>query len=163
MRHLILPLLFCLPLAAQVPEEVRRLSADYEREVNKLNLAYTQKLDRLAARYRAAGEEKTAKAIEAMIAEVDGKKAPLEDTLAPVVGTWKRDTDGALWRFAADGTATFNGTGKLTISYDAEKKRYVVVGPSTVDSFALTRNPDVLNGAFEAGDRSFKYKVARIK
>ena len=158
--RLLLPFLFTLPaLAGEFADEARKLAGDF----NRAKLAYVQKLDSLLAKAKAAGDTAAIKTIEDLIAEAEGKRAAGDDVLAPIVGTWKRDIDGAIWRFAADGTGTFNNKGKLAVSYDPEKDRFVSVADKSVDYFTVTRNPDVLSGTFESGERKLRFKLERVK
>ena len=155
MNRLSLTLLLALSVSTYAGENAA--------EARKVKLAYAQKLDDLLTKAKAAGDAADVKEIEAMIAEVEGKKVETSGILAPLVGTWRRDTDGALWRFAADGSGTFNNKGKLALSYDPEGKRFLAVSDKNVDYLTLTRSPDVLNGEVEVGGRKVRFKLERLK
>jgi len=168
MKSLLLLSLLVMPslALADLTGDADKLARDHAAAVSRLNLDYANKLDELLARAKADGNTTAATRVEALIAEVEGKPAAAGATtglLDPIVGTWKRDIDGSLWRFAANGKGSFNNKGKLNVSYDPEKKQFVSVADKSVDYFTVTRDPDLLNGTHEKDGRTIRFKLERIK
>ena len=177
MRHAmkaILPLLVAalaagLVHAEELPAAALKLKEIREREINRINLAYLQKLDELLVDLRAKGDTEAVAAVEKLVAEAEGGK-PAEakddagaDPLAPLVGVWRRDTDGGVWNIPNTKGGVFNGKLPFKLTYDPEKKQVVAVGEHWVDRLTLTSNPDVVYGSADNKGRKTRYRLERVK
>lgn len=158
-----------LAFGSDIPAEAAKLKEIHEREINKLNVAYLQRLDALLVDYRAKGDDKAVEAVEKLVAEVEaGKPAEVKgeagaDPLAPLVGVWRRDTDGGVWNIPDTKGGVFNGKLPFKLNYDPEKKQVVAVGEHWVDRLTLTSNPDVVYGTADNKGRKTRYRLERVK
>lgn len=153
-------------VAGEVPAEAAKLVEIREREINRINLAYLKKLDALIVDYRAKGDAEAVAAVEALVAEAEGKAPRFkvhDDPMSALVGVWQRDSDKRLFTIPDAKGGTFNGNQKFQMTWDSEKKRAVVVSDQWVNYLWPSSDPDILNGGYDNGGRLVRYRLKRIK
>jgi hypothetical protein len=160
----ILMLMAAAAVASEVPAEAAKLVEIREREINKINVAYLQKLDALLVDYRAKGNTEAVKVVETLIAEVEGDApAPKEkssDLDSALKGTWRRDSDGAVWIFNDAKTGTFKGTDAFKVIQSSNGREFSVTSAKWSDTLSYNRNTDTIRGV-DANGR--KYRLTRIE
>lgn len=163
----ILMLMAAGAVASEVPAEAAKLVEIREREINRINLAYLKKLDALLVGYRANGDTAAVAAVERLVAAVEGSPAPSfkvhDDPMSPLVGVWQRDSDKRLFNIPDSAGGTFNGNQKFQMTWDPEKKRAVVVSDQWVNYLWPSTDPDILNGSFDNGGRTARYRLKRVQ
>ncbi|MEK7951943.1 hypothetical protein [Luteolibacter soli] len=163
-------------IAQELPDEVRLVTEAHEKEVRRLKLAYLQDLDALAERYRKADEPEKAKAVAELIARTEKelqekekekeKALPRKESevdLKLLVGTWRRNTDGKVWKIESEKGGVFNGKDSFTMAYDAEKRQVVVTAAKGwVNTLEFTDDENVMSGSWEKDGRK-TFELTREK
>lgn len=152
---------------ADIPDEVAKAISERKTAIAEADKAYLAKLEILRKRYADSGNAKDAELVAKLIKEACGAATAAqvadpesEALLAKLVGTWKRDYDNSVFLFKDAKSGSWAGKEDFTMSYDAEKKKVILISKKWVDELTFTGDDDTMRG----GDRNGKrYKLTRVK
>ena len=146
-------------MAVELSEEARQLVERQKDDVRRLEMIHVRELELLMERYQKSNEPENAKAVEGVIAAKKKAMAGTSDdaVLKPLIGTWRRNTDGKIWKFDTTEAGSFNGRQAFTMTYDAEKRRVVVKAEKWVNTLEFTEDENVMSGSWkEDGEKTFE-------
>jgi hypothetical protein len=154
-------------LGADIPAEVEKAISERKASIAEADKVYLAKLEALLKRFNDSGNSKDAELVAKLIKDAGGEAAVSEATdpaadaiLAKLVGTWKRDYDNSVFLFKDSKSGSWAGKEDFTMSYDAEKKKVILISKKWVDELTFTGSEDVLRGGDKNGKR---YKLTRVK
>jgi hypothetical protein len=151
---------------SELPNDAIELVKKRDKAVKAIDERLVDELDKLKLNYTRKGDLDSANAIVALIEQyssMDDVAKTEAAQIARLVGTWKRDYDGGLFVFKADGTGVFNGRDGFRVTYDPNKDQFEMKSPrwrvANPIEFEDGSDSKVLLGKHHQGS----YKLTKIK
>lgn len=152
-----------LAYGAELPDEARQLLEKRTEAVKAIDHRFVEELEKLKVAHTKRGKLDSANAIVALIAQYrvdqDGLKDP-QAQIARLKGLWKRDYDGSLFEFDADGGGVWGARDKFRVTYVQKMDHFELTRPQwNLNTIKFAATGDTLIGTVKGGP---SYKLTRI-
>lgn len=139
-----------------LPPDAAALQAMRDKRVAEIDRIYVAELEKLQKKHMKDGALDAAN----RIAEEIKKIMPDPFVESPIVGKWKRDSDGTIFEFKNETSGIFEGSTPFKVVQDPDTKVMNIKSSQWVDTVMLTSDPHTLAGKNSKG---VAYTLTRIK
>jgi hypothetical protein len=152
---------------SDVPKDARLLLEKREAAVKAIDQRFVEELKKLKVAHTKRGDLESANAIVELINKYETEQGIAKhessdesSQIARLVGVWKRDVDGNLFQFNADGSGIFANRNMFQVTYNPQTDQFEVRSPHwELNTLRFDDTGTILIGYNSGG----AYKLTRTK